>query len=723
VKQILQQFRSGELWLAEVPEPAIGPRQVLVRTDRSFVSAGTERMLVDFARRSLVGKALAMPDQVRKVLRKVQTEGLKNTFDKVQTKLDEPVPLGYSSAGYVEALGREVTGLRVGDRVACGGAGYANHAEWNAVPRNLVVPIPEGLSLEVASGATVGAIALQGVRQCDVRLGESVCVIGLGLLGQLAVQFLKAAGCRVYGIDLDPARCDLARSLGADGASEAAPEEAGQAFTGGRGFDAVLIAAATKSSDPVRLAGVLARMRGVVVATGAVGMDLPRDVYYRKELDFRLSMSYGPGRYDPAYEEGGQDYPYGYVRWTEQRNMQAYLDLAAAGRIEPARLISHRFAFDDALDAYALLAGGSPSLGIVLEYPTPPARTRTVEVSPRPRDAAHARGAATKGPVRLALLGAGGFARSTLLPRLRASAAYDLQVICTATGASAAETARRFGAIRATTDADTVLSDPTIDAVFICTRHGSHARLVEAALDAGKHVFVEKPLCITPGELDRLRERATAHPDLRLLVGFNRRFSAHATAVAAAFRGRQAPLVIHYRVNAGTVPADHWVQDPAVGGGRIVGEVCHFVDLATFWADALPVSAVAAGAASVRNDQPVDDQLSATVRFADGSILNLVYVATGAVELPKERIEVFGEGSTAVVENFRRTRILGRRAAAGARGSDKGFDGELAAFAAAIRDPALPPPIPADALFAVTRATFALRDAVRGADGPSVPFT
>lgn len=708
MKQILQSFKTGELWLAEVPAPLCRKSGILMRTHASFVSAGTERMLVDFAQKSLVGKALQMPDQVRKVLRKMQTEGIFATLEKVQAKLDQPIPLGYSCAGVVMEAGSHTEGLAVGDRVACGGAGFANHAEFNYVPRNLVVKLPNNVSFEDAACATVGSIAMQGVRQCELHLGESVCIIGLGLLGLLALQMVKASGCRVIGYDPNPGRCNLALDLGADIAVSDGLEGAAMAFSGGYGVDAVLITAATHSNEPVTVAAEIARMKGKVVATGLVGMAIPRDQYYKKELDFRLSLSYGPGRYDPVYEEGGIDYPYGYVRWTEQRNMQAFIDLVAMGRIQPSKLVTHRFAFDDALDAYALLLGKvhEPYLGIVLEYPD--AETKRPE---RRIDLKSAGSGTPLDPV-VSFIGCGNFAKAVLLPNLKKLDGFRFRGLCTASGMNCGETAKKENFEFATTAQEEILNDAATNLVFVTTRHDSHAPITVAALRAGKNVFLEKPLAINEEQLADV-ESAIHDASGRLMVGFNRRFSPHAKLLKGYFAKRSCPLVMIYRVNAGSIPRDVWLQDPEAGGGRIIGECCHFIDFMSFVAGS-PVTAVQARCIRTANSALVpEDSTNMTLEFGDGSIGILVYAALGDTMQPKERCEIHGEGSTAVMENFCSTVCsgkLGKKKLSGKQ--QKGFAEELTAMLAAIRS-GTPAPIPVPEIFNVTRATFAIRKALK----------
>lgn len=717
MKQIIQSYRTGELWLADVPGPALKSGGVVVQTAASLVSAGTERMIVELAKKSLIGKAQARPDLVRKVIDKIRTDGLAPTMTKVFAKLDTPIPLGYSAAGIVVEAG-ERSGARVGDRVACAGAGYATHAEFNFIPRNLCVRLPDSVSFADASYATLGSIALQGVRQADLRLGESVAVIGLGLLGLLTVQLLKASGCRVVGSDPDPTKCELARSLGADEAVSTGLAEAATAFSGGYGVDAVLIAAATKSNEPIEIAAEACRPKGRVVVVGLVGMDVPRDTFYRKELDLRLSMSYGPGRYDPTYEEGGQDYPYAYVRWTEQRNIGAFLDLVAAGAVTPGRLTTHRFGIDDALRAYDLLEGKSKEryLGIVIDYPRPSPGappTRRVEL-PVARPAS--------GRLGVGFIGAGNFAKSVLLPALARRDDVILTGLCTATGMSAVETGKRHGFRFATTNIDEVLADEGTQVVFVATQHQTHAAFVIRALEAGKHVFVEKPLCMTPEELSRIEEvvRTLPRPGPCLTVGFNRRFSAHARAIRDAFRGHSSPMVVNYRVNAGVAPADSWVQDPERGGGRVIGEVCHFVDLAEFLVGSEPVAVSASAVRATDRRTVAEDSLVATLAYADGSLATIQYLAHGSPQVPKERGEVCADGVTAVLDNYRTTTFHGGPRG-GVKGTqDKGFDAEIAAFIAAVRAGG-DWPIPFDSLARTTRVTFAIHEALREGRTVAVP--
>lgn len=693
MKQLLQSYKTGELWLAEVPAPQCGPGGVVIRTRFSVISAGTEKMLMELARKSLLAKARARPDLVKRVVAKARAEGVRPALRKALAKLDEPVCLGYSAAGDVVEAGAEAGGFRPGDRVAVAGGGYATHAEFNFVPRNLCVRIPEGVSHADAAFATLGAVAVQGVRQAAPMLGEQVVVIGLGLLGLLTVQVLKANGCAVLGIDPDPHRADLAKRLGADAAATSDIERASEAFTSGRGADAVIIAAATPSNDPIENAARVSRPKGRVVAVGLVGLNVPRDPFFRKELDLRLSMSYGPGRYDPAYEEGGVDYPLPYVRFTEQRNMESFLYLVEQGKVTPQALVTQVVSFENALDAYAALnkadagtddqeADAKP-LGVLLEYSADalPVRSLSTEKTRNRRRTAKARSR----PVSVGFVGAGAFARNVLLPEVRRRGDVRLAGVCTATGRSAQQAAERFGFALATTDPARVLDDPDTDAVFVATRHDSHAALAVAALRAGKHVFVEKPLCIREEDLAEVeaaqKEARRAGRDPFLMVGFNRRFSPHGRALRAGFgeRGR-TPLVVNYRVNAGAAPDHSWVQDPAVGGGRIVGEACHFVDFCGAVAGTEPVAVTATAVSGDRSGAVAPDSVVLAVEYACGSLASIQYLAGGHRDLPKERCEVFGGGRVALLDDFRATRFFG--GGRGVRGSrqDKGFAAEVEAF-------------------------------------------
>ena len=683
MKQILQSYRTGELWLAEVPVPACDRLGVLVRTRASVVSAGTERAILELGRKSLFGKARARPDLVKEVVRRVRAEGLRPVAEKVFDRLEQPVPLGYSAAGAVVEAGRDAAGFSAGDRVAIAGAGYASHAEFNYVPRNLCVRIPDGVSYADAAFATVGSIALQGVRQAQPLLGERIAVSGLGLLGLLTVQILKANGCAVVGIDPDPGRVALAEKLGADLGLQTDVEQACEAFTNGYGVDAVIIAAATRSNEPIEQAARISRHKGRVIALGVVGMNVPRDAFYRKELDLRLSMSSGPGRYDTAYEEKGNDYPFPLVRFTEQRNMESFLYLVQQLRVTPGALVTDRFPFDRALDAYQALGVGNrgaqtsahTSIGILLEYGADTALEQAVRAEP-PR---------TREPrtdLGVGFIGAGGFATGTLIPRLSRMDGIRLTAVCTRSGASAYSVSNRFAFEVATTDPEEVLS-PVTDVVFVATRHGSHASLAAAALRLGKHVFVEKPLCIRESDLDNIESSLTEARgkgfDPCLMVGFNRRFSPHSGVIRRQFGRDIRPLVVSYRVNAGKVGTDSWIQDPNEGGGRIIGEVCHYVDFCTSLIQSKPTWVTAIGASSGGRSDAASDTVVVTIKYQDGSVATIQYLSEGHRDLAKERCEVFGGGRSAVLEDFRRTSLQG--GSKGIRGKQaKGFTEELHAF-------------------------------------------
>lgn len=694
MKQVIQSFRTGELTVTEVPSPILRPRGILVRTVASLVSAGTERMVVDFAEKNLLQKARARPDLVKQVVDKAGREGILSTFDSVRNRLDQPLPLGYSSAGVVVAVGTEAEGFHIGDRVACAGGGYASHAELVYVPRTLAVTLPNNVPFEAGAFATLGAIALQGIRQAEVTLGHKVAVIGLGLLGQLTVQMLKAAGCDVFGIDINPQRVALARELGAAHACvNASAATEGAVFSAGRGFDAVLITADTKSDEPVTLAGEIARDRAPVVAVGAVGLSIPRKQYYEKELDLRLSRSYGPGRYDAEYEEKGLDYPYAYVRWTEGRNMEAVVRLLAteALRVEP--LITHRFPIDDATQAYDVITGktAGPFLGIVLGYDIDrhlPDQIVLAQPSPRQHPS---NGHATIRPyqledaVRIGLLGAGNFVNATLLPAMRKVPGIELVGAVSGSGLSARGVGDKFGFAYCAATPQMVLDDERVNWLVIATRHDLHARQAIDGLLAGKNVFVEKPLALNRSELVEVI-RAYDRSEQCLIVGFNRRFAPMIQQLRHFVADHRRPLVATYRVNAGSIPADHWTQDPAVGGGRLIGEACHFIDLLQFLIGAPPTDVYTTAIQTGRG--AVSDEAIISLTFADGSVGTVIYAAGGDKAFGKERLEVFGDDKVAVLDDYRSLELVanGKRTRQHERlRPDKGHQGEWAAITMATR--------------------------------------
>jgi predicted dehydrogenase/threonine dehydrogenase-like Zn-dependent dehydrogenase len=702
MEQLAQNYRLGQLALLTVPAPAPAPREVLVRTVRSLVSAGTELRKVHEAGLSLLGKARARPDQARQVLASVRQLGIGNTYRKVMSRLDSWTPLGYSAAGVVTAVGAEVTDLRVGDRVAIGGAEHAHHAEVNAVPVNLTAAIPDGVSFDDAAYATVGAIAMQACRQANLRFGETAVVIGLGLIGQITARILAAADVRVFGVDSNRQRVDLALAHGAiaDGGT---PGDAGLAdrivaATGGFGVDAALLAVDTDSNQPVELAVRLVRDRGVITDIGNTRIELPWKDCYAKELDFRFSRSYGPGRYDPVYEEQGVDYPIGYVRWTEQRNMAHFLALLAARKVDVTDLTTLVLPFADAPTAYeALKKEPARTIGVLFAYPE--ATTDAPPAVATPRTTA----APVSGRLGVAFVGAGNYARSMLLPFVAARSDAQLTTVVTRHGLSAASVAKRFGFRTAATTPDSAWSDADTQLVFIATRHSTHARLAAEALRRGRHVFVEKPLALDRAELECVRAAAIAGGG-QLTVGFNRRFAPLARRLAEAMRASRGPWTLTYRVHAGPRGAGSWYDDPAEGG-RFGGEAGHFVDLLQYLTDALPVRVFAT--------TPGDDAVVAQIAFADGSVGVLEYLTAGDPRMPKETLAVTGGGLAAELHNFRRLTILrgGRRRRTRAFTVDKGQRHAVAAVIDAARTGG-PAPIPLTSLLATTESVIAMRESL-----------
>jgi len=759
MKQVLQHARTGEITIEEVPAPMLLPGCVLVRIAASVVSAGTERASAEFAGKSLLQKARARPDLVREVIGKMQRDGIFSALQAVRSRLDQPQAPGYSSAGTVIAVGEGVSDLQPGDRVACAGAGFAVHAEIACVPRLLVAKIPEGgdassrvgtaalgrpsraqlgsdhrqqqvggVSYEEAAFGTVGAICLHGIRTAEVALGDTVAVIGLGLLGQITVQLLKAAGCRVFGMDPLRQRTDLAVGSGAEAVSTSAREFRDLCFqkTGGVGVDSVLIAAETPSSEPVNLAAELARDRAIVVAVGTVGMDLQRKLYYEKELDFRISRSYGPGRYDAAYEQKGRDYPIGHVRWTETRNLEAFLQFVADGKLNLPSLITHRFPMEQATGAYDLITGttGEPFLAALLTYASaepesgsPPNLRERISVG------APVTTSGSASSVGLGVLGAGSFAQHTLLPALKAISSVSFIGVCNATGPRSQKAAEKFGFSYCSNSEAELLHDPKINAVLIATRHNLHATQSLAALRAGKAVFCEKPLCLNEGELAALVCASATDRSPLLMVGFNRRFAPMAIQMKRFLSEIHEPLAIHYRVNAGYIPADHWVNDPEQGGGRILGEVCHFVDFLCFLAGACPIEVQAQ---TVGNPgQYSQDNVVASLKFSSGTVGTISYLANGDKSVSKERVEVFGGGSVTILEDFRQLEMVrnGHKQITRARwAQDKGHQAEMQAFVDALLGKA-PPPISFEQVVGSTLATLRLQNSCQTGQRLSVQLS
>ncbi|WP_298277785.1 bi-domain-containing oxidoreductase [uncultured Bradyrhizobium sp.] len=703
MKQIAQNYKSGELRLIDVPAPRCRPGGVVVRTAFSAVSTGTEMMKFTEGRLSLLGKARARPDQVAKVARSVRQQGLLATYQKVMNRLDSYTPLGYSLSGIVVEVGEGVSGFSVGQRVCCGGNQYATHAEYNWVPVNLCVPVPDGAALDQVAFTTIASIALQAMRQSEIRLGETACVIGLGLIGQILVRLLRSAGVVVVGLDRLDARCRQAEAAGAAICAIASDDAAAgfrariDQLTAGSGVDCVFITAGSDDPDLASRSAALLRDRGRIVDIGKCTLNLPWNEFYDKELDVRFSRSYGPGRYDPLYEEGGVDYPIGHVRWTERRNMEAIVALLADRRLDFSSLISDVVPLEQATSAFERMSRGEVGLGMVFAYPE--AAPRTMRMTYRPVAALHG------GRVRLGVIGAGNYASSMLLPQLAKDDRVDLVEVATNTGLSGATAVRKFGFARASTDAAAVLAADDIDAVLIATRHASHADLAARALRSGKAVFVEKPLAIDTDALDQLVQTIHDTGNNRLMVGFNRRFSPLLQGMRAAF-APAGPQTLQYRVIAGALEKSSWYLQAEIEGSRFVGEGGHFIDLLSWWLGAEPVrvSASAAG-------KDVDNLL-ATLDFADGSVASLSYLTGGDPKVPKEALEVSASTGFARFDNFSSFEVwqAGQRRAGKAR-LDKGQQPMLDAFIAAVASGGAMP-IALDALLATTRATLAVQASV-----------
>jgi len=649
MKQVTQKLKSGEIAVNEVPLPSLKDSWVLVRTHVSVISAGTEKSKIDLGNKNLFQKARARPDLVKQVFAKLQKEGFRKTFQTVNSRLESLSPLGYSCAGEVIAVGGLVEGILPGDRVACAGAGYANHAEINAIPKNLVCKIPHDVSTEEAAFATMSSISLQGVRLSDPKIGESVLVLGLGLIGQITSQILLANGCRVFGSDVDNTMLELARGFGVDSTHTSDIVSHINSETNGRGVDTVLICAGTSSNQPIELSGEVTREKGKVVVVGAVRMDIPRESFFKKEIEVVISRSYGPGRYDPVYEENGSDYPYAYVRFTEQRNMETVLQLMASGKLDVATLVSHRFDIDDAASAYKLLEDNNetPYLGILLNFPrtaAEPSATQT-SIATKANPLPHSK-------ICLSMAGAGNYATASLLPVIKAHKDCTLISILTASGRSAADIADRFGFNSSTPDFDDLLTDAT-NSVMICSRHDSHARYVVDALAANKHVYVEKPLAMNIEQLQDIARSLSCNSDSTLMVGFNRRFSPLVEQSLKFLPDSKQGRVINIRVNAGEIPDNHWIHDPTVGGGRLIGEGCHFIDLASALAQSPITQVHAITLGSSGKSAITNDDIVVSLSFANGSIASITYTSQGSSSLAKESIEVFSNGYCAIINDFK----------------------------------------------------------------------
>lgn len=707
MKQLLQSLKDGKTEVASVPCPKVNNGQLLIGTSRSLVSAGTERMLVDFGKANFIEKARQQPDKVRMVLNKIKTDGLMPTIETVLNKLDQPLPMGYCNVGVVAEVGKGVAGFAEGDRVASNG----KHAEMVTVPVNLCAKVPDCVSDDEASFTVIGAIALQGIRLVLPTLGEAVAVTGLGLIGLMTVQLLRAHGCRVLGLDFDRQKLELARQFGAEVVDLSVgqdPIAAAEAFSRGRGMDAVIVTAATKSSEPIHQAALMSRKRGRIVLVGVTGLELSRDDFFKKELTFQVSSSYGPGRYDPNYEEKGQDYPVAFVRWTEQRNFEAVLDMMVDGRLNVKPLISHRFSIDEAEKAYLVVGGAEPSLGILLEYPADARQKRddrTIKLVDNP--------VVASGKAAVSFIGSGNYATAVLIPAFKETGARMRSVASNA-GVSGVHAARKFGFEENTTDAERLFPDGETNAVVITTRHDSHARFVLKGLEAGKHIFVEKPLCLN---LDELKEIETVYSKLRtqnsrpplLMVGFNRRFAPHVQKIKLLLTGVSGPKSFVMTVNAGAIPADHWTQDPAVGGGRIVGEACHFIDLLRYLAGVRIT-----GFSTAKMDVATGDTVSLHLSFEDGSIGTVHYFANGSKSFPKERLEVFASGGVLQLDNFIKLSGFGWPGFSKMTlwRQDKGQKSCAAAFIKAVEQGG-EAPIPFDEVMEVSRLSIEIAEACR----------
>jgi predicted dehydrogenase/threonine dehydrogenase-like Zn-dependent dehydrogenase len=678
MKQLIQNFKTGELYVDEVPMPSISSGMVLVENEFSLISSGTERGTVKVAQASLLGKAKQRPDLVAQVLQNIRKEGLAATITKVKTKLDSLKALGYSTSGTVKASMDKNSVFKPGDRVACAGQDYASHAEIVVIPQNLIAKIPDNVSSEEAAFTTLGAIALQGVRQTEPQLGEKICVIGLGLLGQITCQLLKANGCVVFGIDLNPALIKLANETAADKAmhrDDANLLAACENFTNGHGFDAIIITAAAPSNDPIELAAEIVRKKGRVIVVGAVKMDIPRDPhFYRKELDLRMSCSYGPGRYDVNYEDNGQDYPIAYVRWTEQRNMEAFLELLSRKTIDVKPLITHTFDINEADKAYEIVLGKvkEPHIGILLKYSNSESKLKSlVKVKNNPL---------TK--INTGFIGAGSFAQSYLIPGVKSWGA-SLDGVVTSKGITSKNVADKFKFNYCSSDSKDIIDNKKINTVFIATPHSSHSDFVIKALEASKNVFVEKPMAINQEQLDAVIDAKAKSPQL-IMVGFNRRFAPISCNIKKRFQNISEPMVVNIRVNAGLIPKSHWSQHPEIGGGRIIGEMCHFIDLMQFFTDANPVKVFAESISTNNENITPEDNIVIIVKFDNGSIGNLIYLANGDKSIPKEKIEVFSAGNVGIINDFRDGLFYKAGKVTKLKSSGKGHKEEVEAFLSAV---------------------------------------
>jgi predicted dehydrogenase/threonine dehydrogenase-like Zn-dependent dehydrogenase len=718
MKQIIQNYKTGKLTIENVPVPSLSKGSILVKNHFSLVSAGTEKIMIEFGKKSLMAKAKSRPELVKQIFDKIKTDGLLTTYKAAMRRLGEPVPLGYSSAGEVIEAGEEAGEFKKGDFVACAGAGYASHAEVVCIPENLAVKVPMNVDLKEASFVTLGAIAMQGIRRCELSPGEKVAVIGLGLLGQITVQLLKAYGIPVLGIDINPKRVEESKKLGINDAIVIGTDnviETAMNFSDGKGVDAVIITASTQSSDPLETAGSICRERGRISSVGLTGMEIPRNIYYEKELDFRLSRSYGPGRYDRNYEEKGLDYPIGYIRWTENRNMREFIRLLSEKKINFNTMITHTFKIDDAMKAYELVTKNPDNedfTGILIQYDVRKKREKKITLKETKEFNKK------ENIISAGIIGGGNFARSILIPEIKSLKEISLDAIADSEGRIADYIGKKYGCKYTTSDYKDILTDKNIDMIVITTPHNLHAKMVIESLKAGKHTYVEKPLCLNDSELNEIidvynsinsgqdiQDSAVKDSDSGLktqdsrrllMVGFNRRFSPDAKKIKTKFRNRNTPLMIYYRVNAGKIPEDHWIQDPKVGGGRIIGEVCHFIDLMQFLTDSKPVR-VYATKIKGKGNVIDEDNVNILIDFADGSRGNILYTSMGSKSFPKEYVEIFGDRRVETINNFK-TGKMGIK-------QDKGHKREFEEFINSIKD-GTSSPIPIESIYYTTLTTF-----------------
>jgi len=709
MKQVIQNYKTGELTIEDVPIPAIQSRGILVKNHFSLVSAGTERSMIEFGKKSLVGKAKARPKLVKQVIEKIKTDGLVATYKSAMGKLGEPVPLGYSSAGEVIEVGSNVKDFKKGDKVACAGAGYASHAEVVCVPENLAVKLSESVDLKEASFITLGAIAMQGIRRCELSPGEKIAVIGLGLLGQITVQLLKAFGMPVLGMDVNPKKIEEAKKYGMDegvliGANNVI--EVAMKFSDGNGVDAVIITASTESSEPLEVAGSICRERGRVTSVGLTGMEIPRSIYYERELDFRLSRSYGPGRYDKNYEEKGLDYPIGFVRWTEKRNMTEFIRLLSEKKINLAPMITHIFKIDEALKAYELITKNPNKedfTGVVIQYDVEKKTEKKIFLR-KTKDFEKKENVISAG-----IIGGGNFARGVLIPAIKSVKDISLDAVADSEGRIADFIGKKYGCKYTTSDYKDILQDENIDMVVITTPHNLHAGMAIEALKENKNVHLEKPAAMNEEELKELMDTAKSSKG-RLMLGYNRRFSPEALRIKQAFANRNTPLMVYYRINAGMIPKEHWVQDPQIGGGRIIGEVCHFIDLIQFIAGSNPVKVYAS---SIKGKENVieEDNINILIDFEDGSKGNILYTSLGSKSFPKESVEVFGDRKVETINNFKTGKFGSRQ--------DKGHRGEFIEFVKSIKE-GKPSPISLESIYYTTLTTFKIRESLRTSNPISI---